>query len=307
LNYPQTILSYYQGVNSMKWQGRRQSSNVEDRRGTVVRGAAIGGGLGGAGIIITLVILLLTYCSGGDIGNTLDTLSNTQITNLSAVPASQAEVQGQDELAQFVKVVFADTEDVWTEIFAANNMEYAYPGLVLYTDYVESGCGTTGSSVGPFYCQEDQKVYIDLSFYQELQDRFQAPGDFAMAYVIAHEVGHHVQTLLGIMNDVTEVQSTASEAVSNEYSVRLELQADYLAGVWTHYVNKWNYLEQGDIDEALNAASAVGDDRIQQQQMGYIMPDSFTHGTSEQRQKWFYKGFTSGTLEDGDTFNTDNL
>ena len=291
----------------MKWQGRRQSSNVEDRRGTSYKGAAIGGGLGGVGIIITLVIVLLTYCSGGNIGNTLDTLSNTQITNLSAVPADQAAVQGQDELAQFVKVVFADTEDVWTEIFAANNMNYVYPGLVLYTDYVESGCGTTGSSVGPFYCSADQKVYIDLSFYQELQDRFQAPGDFAMAYVIAHEVGHHVQTLLGIMNDVTEVQSTASEAVSNEYSVRLELQADYLAGVWTHYVNKWNYLEKGDIDEALNAASAVGDDRIQQQQMGYVMPDSFTHGTSEQRQRWFSKGFTSGTLEGGDTFNTNNL
>ena len=291
----------------MKWQGRKQSSNVEDRRGTVVRGAAIGGGLGGAGIVITLIILLLTYCSGGNIGNTLDTLNNTQITNSSAVPTSQEAVQGQDELAQFAKVVFADTEDVWTEIFAANNMEYAYPGLVLYTDYVESGCGATGSSVGPFYCPADQKVYIDLSFFRELQDRFQAPGDFAMAYVIAHEVGHHIQTLLGIMNDVTEVQSTASEAVSNEYSVRLELQADYLAGVWTHYVNKWNYLEQGDVEEALNAASAVGDDRIQQQQMGYVMPDSFTHGTSEQRQKWFNKGFTSGTLEEGDTFNTDNL
>ncbi len=291
----------------MKWQGRRQSSNVEDRRGTVVRGAAIGGGLGGAGIIITLVILLLTYCSGGNIGNISDSLNNTQITSSAVEQTSQMASQGQDELAQFVKVVFADTEDVWTEIFAANNMEYVYPGLVLYTDYVESGCGTTGSSVGPFYCPADQKVYIDLSFYRELQDRFQAPGDFAMAYVIAHEVGHHIQALLGIMNDVSEVQSTASEAVSNEYSVRLELQADYLAGVWTHYVNKWDYLEQGDIQEALNAASAVGDDRIQKQQMGYVMPDSFTHGTSEQRQKWFYKGFNSGTLEEGDTFNTNNL
>lgn len=291
----------------MKWQGRRQSSNVDDRRGSVVRGAAIGGGLGGAGIIITLVILLLTYCSGGNIGNISDSLNNTQITSSAVEQTSQMASQGQDELAQFVKVVFADTEDVWTEIFAANNMEYVYPGLVLYTDYVESGCGTTGSSVGPFYCPADQKVYIDLSFYRELQDRFQAPGDFAMAYVIAHEVGHHIQALLGIMNDVSEVQSTASEAVSNEYSVRLELQADYLAGVWTHYVNKWDYLEQGDIQEALNAASAVGDDRIQKQQMGYVMPDSFTHGTSEQRQKWFYKGFNSGTLEEGDTFNTNNL
>jgi uncharacterized protein len=291
----------------MKWQGRRQSTNVEDRRGTVVKGAAIGGGLGGAGILITVIILILTYCGGGNIGNISDTLNNTQITSSTVEQTSQTTAQGGDELAQFVKVVFADTEDVWTEIFAANNMNYVYPGLVLYTDYVESGCGTTGSSVGPFYCPADQKVYIDLSFYQELQDRFAAPGDFAMAYVVAHEVGHHIQTLLGIMGDVTEVQSTASEAVSNEYSVRLELQADYLAGVWTHYVNKWNYLEQGDIEEALNAASAVGDDRIQQQQMGYVIPDSFTHGTSEQRQRWFSKGFTSGNLEEGDTFNTDNL
>jgi uncharacterized protein len=291
----------------MKWQGRRQSTNVEDRRGTAVKGAAIGGGLGGAGILITVIILILTYCGGGNIGNISDSLNNTQITGSAVEQTSQTTAQGGDELAQFVKVVFADTEDVWTEIFAANNMNYVYPGLVLYTDYVESGCGTTGSSVGPFYCPADQKVYIDLSFYQELQDRFAAPGDFAMAYVVAHEVGHHIQTLLGIMGDVTEVQSTASEAMSNEYSVRLELQADYLAGVWTHYVNKWDYLEQGDIEEALNAASAVGDDRIQQQQMGYVIPDSFTHGTSEQRQRWFSKGFTTGTLEDGDTFNTDSL
>jgi uncharacterized protein len=291
----------------MKWQGRRQSSNVEDRRGTVVRGAAIGGGLGGAGIIITLVILLLTYCTGGSIGDITDSLNNSQITSSAADQTSQATAKGGDELGQFVKVVFADTEDVWTEIFTANNMTYTYPGLVLYTDYVESGCGSTGSSVGPFYCPEDQKVYIDLSFYQELQDRFQAPGDFAMAYVVAHEVGHHIQTLLGIMKDVSEVQSTASEAVANEYSVRLELQADYLAGVWTYYVNKWDYLEQGDIEEALNAASAVGDDRIQQKQMGYVNPDSFTHGTSEQRQRWFSKGFASGSLENGDTFSANEL
>lgn len=298
---------YRQGENTMKWQGRRQSTNVEDRRGTSVRGAAIGGGLGGAGILVTVIILILTYCTGGNIGNIPDSTNNTQITNSAAGQTSQTAAQGTDELSQFVKVVFADTEDVWTEVFSANSMNYVYPGLVLYTDYVESGCGATGSSVGPFYCPADQKVYIDLSFYQELQSRFQAPGDFAMAYVIAHEVGHHVQNLLGIMDNVTELQSNASQAEANDYSVRLELQADFLAGVWGHYVNKWNYLEQGDIQEAMNAASAVGDDRIQQQEMGYVMPDSFTHGTSEQRQKWFYKGFTTGNLEDGDTFNTNDL
>ncbi len=291
----------------MKWQGRRQSTNVEDRRGTSVKGAAIGGGLGGVGILVTVIILILTYCTGGNIGNIPDSTNNTQITNSAAGQTSQTAAQGTDELSQFVKVVFADTEDVWTEVFSANSMNYVYPGLVLYTDYVESGCGATGSSVGPFYCPADQKVYIDLSFYQELQSRFQAPGDFAMAYVIAHEVGHHVQNLLGIMDNVTELQSNASQAEANDYSVRLELQADFLAGVWGHYVNKWNYLEQGDIQEAMNAASAVGDDRIQQQEMGYVMPDSFTHGTSEQRQKWFYKGFTTGNLEDGDTFNTNDL
>ncbi len=290
----------------MKWQGRRQSSNVEDRRGTRVRGAAIGGLGGGAGLIAIVIVLLLTYCGGGNIGDISSTLNNTQITSSAADSTYQPTPQ-EDELAQFVKVVFADTEDVWTEIFAANGMDYAYPGLVLYTDYVQSACGATGSSTGPFYCPADQKVYIDLAFYKELQDRFNAPGDFAMAYVIAHEVGHHIQKVLGIMDDVTEAQSRLSQAEANDLSVRLELQADYLAGVWSHYVNKYNYLEQGDIEEALNAASAVGDDRIQREQMGYIVPDSFTHGTSEQRQKWFYKGFNTGTLEEGDTFNTDDL
>jgi uncharacterized protein len=294
----------------MKWQGRRQSTNVEDRRGINIKNTALSGGIGGGcgGIILIIVIIfILRACTGVNIGNISDSFNNNQITSSAAEQNNQTTVQEGDELARFVEVVFADTEDVWTEIFSANDMNYVYPGLVLYTDYVDSGCGATGSSAGPFYCPADQKVYIDLSFYQELQDRFAAPGDFAMAYVIAHEVGHHIQTLLGIMDDVTKVQSTASEAVSNEYSVRLELQADYLAGVWTHYIDKWNYLEQGDLEEALNAASAVGDDRIQQQQMGYVIPDSFTHGTSEQRQKWFYKGFETGTLEGGDTFSIDNL
>ena len=286
----------------MKWQGRRQSTNVEDRRGVNVKGAAIGGGVGG-GILILVITLILNYCGGGDLSQIP---TNTQLDS-QAVATTYQESQQEKELAQFVSVVLAETEDVWTEIFSANNQTYSYPTLVLYTDYVESACGMAGSATGPFYCPPDQKVYIDLSFFKELQDRFKAPGDFAMAYVIAHEVGHHVQNLLGIMDEVTFATQNLSEAEANEYSVRLELQADYLAGVYGHYVNRMNLLEEGDLNEALNAASAVGDDRIQREAQGYIVPDSFTHGTSEQRQRWFYKGFTSGTLEDGDTFNTDNL
>ena len=286
----------------MKWQGRRQSANVEDRRGTVVKGAAIGGGVGG-GILIAVIMLILNFCGGGDLSQIP---TDTQIDS-PAVATTYQESQQEKELAQFVSVVLAETEDVWTEMFSANNQTYSYPTLVLYTDYVESACGMAGSATGPFYCPPDQKVYIDLSFFKELQDRFKAPGDFAMAYVIAHEVGHHVQNLLGIMDEVNSITQNLSEAEANEYSVRLELQADYLAGVYGHYVNRMNLLEEGDLNEALNAASAVGDDRIQREAQGYIVPDSFTHGTSEQRQRWFYKGFTSGTLEGGDTFNTDNL
>jgi len=286
----------------MKWQGRRTSTNVEDRRSFPVRGAAIGGGVGG-GILILVITLVLTYCGGGDLSQIP---TNTPLDN-QAVATTYQETQQEKELAQFVSVVLAETEDVWTELFSTNNQTYSYPALVLYTGYVESACGMAGSATGPFYCPSDQKVYIDLSFYKELQDRFQAPGDFAMAYVISHEVGHHVQNLLGIMDEVTSNTQNLSESESNQYSVRLELQADYLAGVWAHYVNRMNLLEQGDLEEALNAASAVGDDRIQKQSQGYAVPDSFTHGTSEQRQRWFYKGFTSGTLEGGDTFNTDNL
>ena len=285
----------------MKWQGRRTSTNVEDRRGRVVKGA-VGGGVGG-GILILVIMLILNFCGGGDLSQIP---IDTQLTS-SAVTTAYQETQQEKELAQFVSVVLAETEDVWTELFSANNQTYSYPKLVLYTDYVESACGMASSATGPFYCPPDQKVYIDLSFYKELQQRFSAPGDFAMAYVIAHEVGHHVQNLLGIMDEVTSATQNLSETESNQYSVRLELQADYLAGVWAHYVNRMNLLEEGDLNEALNAASAVGDDRIQKQSQGYIVPDSFTHGTSEQRQRWFYKGFISGTLDGGDTFNTDNL
>jgi predicted metalloprotease len=206
-------------------------------------------------------------------------------------------------MSQFVKVVFADTEDVWNELMDG----YREPTLVLFTDYVESACGQANSAVGPFYCSRDERVYIDLSFYEELRNRFDAPGDFAQAYVIAHEVGHHVQHLLGITDRVHAMRDRVSEEEYNQLSVKLELQADFLAGVWAHHARNKGYLEEGDIEEALTAASAIGDDRLQMQSRGYVTPDSFTHGTSEQRMRWFRKGFQSGDPSEGDTFNTENL
>lgn len=293
----------------MKWQGRRTSTNVEDRRGSSpnlnIPSNALKGGLGGgcSTIIIIIVVIFILRACGIDFSQ----ITGNQPVDIPAVQTTYQPAQEEDELFQFVSVVFAETEDVWTELFAAEGMQYQYPTLVVYSGYVESACGMAGSATGPFYCPADSKVYIDLSFYEELQNKFQAPGDFAMAYVIAHEVGHHVQTILGIMEDVQQLQSQSSEAKSNELNVRLELQADYLAGVWAHYVERADILEEGDIDEALNAASAVGDDRIQKQYQGYVVPDSFTHGTSEQRQRWFYKGFQSGNFAEGDTFNTNDL
>lgn len=289
----------------MKWKGRRSSSNVEDRRGSSRSG--MGGGIGGKsimgggfGIIIIIIIALL----GGDIGSFLN--PNSGVVN----PGTQTpyeSTQQEDELAEFVSVVLADTEDVWTEIFRENGRTYQKPTLVLFNDSVQSACGVAGSSTGPFYCPADQKVYIDLEFYQQLSQRFGAPGDFAMAYVVAHEVGHHVQTLLGISQQVQDLRGRVSETEYNTYLVRLELQADYLAGVFAHYVHGRGYLEEGDLEEAINAANAIGDDRLQKQSQGYVIPDSFTHGTSEQRMRWFKRGFQYGDLEHGDTFNTNDL
>ena len=289
----------------MKWKGRRSSSNVEDRRGSSRSG--MGGGIGGKsimgggfGIIIIIIIALL----GGDIGSFLN--PNSGIVN----PGTQApyeSTQQEEELAEFVSVVLADTEDVWTEIFRENGRTYQKPTLVLFNDSVQSACGVAGSSTGPFYCPADQKVYIDLEFYQQLSQRFGAPGDFAMAYVVAHEVGHHVQTLLGISQQVQDLRGRVSEAEYNTYLVRLELQADYLAGVFAHYVHGRGYLEEGDLEEAINAANAIGDDRLQKQSQGYVIPDTFTHGTSEQRMRWFKRGFQYGDLEHGNTFNTNDL
>lgn len=282
----------------MKWKGRRESTNVEDRRGMSPKGKGmVGGGIGT--IALVLVVLLL----GGD---PTDLLQNVQIDNQQQ-STNQIETESEKELAQFVSVVLAETETVWQQIFQERGSTYREPKLVLYSGQVQSACGIAGSAVGPFYCPGDEKLYIDLSFYDELQKRFKAPGDFAMAYVIAHEVGHHVQNLTGVMDKMNELRSQLSKEEYNEFSVRVELQADFYAGVWAHYTKQQSLLESGDLEEALNAASAVGDDNIQKQMQGYVVPESFTHGTSEQRKRWFYKGFTSGDIDQGDTFGAKNL
>lgn len=279
----------------MKWKGREESTNVEDRRGSggISMGGkgALGGGLG----IIVLIVYLLF---GGDLGQIIN---QPEFTDTYNQPSYQQTAE-EAELVDFVSVVLADTETLWNELLANENMDYQEPVLVLYSGYVQSACGTTGSSTGPFYCPGDNKVYIDLSFFQEMQAKLGISGDFAIAYVIAHEVGHHVQNQLGIMDQIQELQTTLSEAEYNKISVRLELQADYLAGVWAHYAADLDLLEQGDIEEALNAASAIGDDRLQKQTQGYVVPDSFTHGTSAQRVKWFTMGYEEGDLDLWDTF-----
>jgi uncharacterized protein len=281
----------------MRWQGRRESSNVEDRRGTVPR-KLVGGGLG------TLVIILLVWILGG---NPLQFLNNMQVDTQTSESTYQSSPE-ENELKHFVSVVLAETEDVWGAILKKQNMTYEQPKLVIYNNQVESACGLSGSATGPFYCPGDKKLYLDLSFFDELKKRFDAPGDFAIAYVVAHEVGHHIQNLLGTSDKVMALRSRLSEAQFNKYLVRLELQADFLAGVWANHAERMHkILEEGDIDEALNAASAVGDDRIQKSSQGYIVPDAFTHGTSEQRRKWFYKGYTTGEINEGDTFTEINL
>ncbi|PFN95672.1 metalloprotease [Bacillus sp. AFS076308] len=276
----------------MKWKGRRESSNVEDRRGIGGK-TIIGGGIG------SIIIVLLFTLLGGNPG---DIMNNMTTNNASDTNTPYQETAKEKEQADFVSVVLADTEDIWSEEFKKRGLTYENPKLVLYSGSVQSACGSQSAAVGPFYCPGDHKLYIDLSFYQELKDKFQAPGDFAMAYVIAHEVGHHVQTLLHSGDQVS-----AARKRTNEYSVRYELQADYLAGVWAHYAQGKGYLEKGDLEEALNAANSVGDDNIQKKAQGYVVPESFTHGSSEQRMRWFNKGFKTGTIEGGDTFNAANL
>ena len=261
-------------------------------------GGASVGGIGGLGIIIMIIYTLL----GGNFG---DIMQNMDTGQSQDVPYEAT--QEEEELAEFASVVLADTEAVWTEIFADQGKEYFEPTLVLFNGSVKSACGVAGSSTGPFYCPGDQKLYIDLDFYQELKTKFKAPGDFAMAYVIAHEVGHHVQNELGVIDQMNEIRGKVSEEEYNKYNVRLELQADYLAGVWARHVQGKNLLEEGDLEEAMTAASAVGDDRIQMQAQGYVVPDSFTHGTSEQRKRWFYKGYEAGDLSQWDTFSANDL
>jgi len=262
----------------MQWMGRRESANVEDRRGFGGRGMAIGGGAGVLGLILALIF-------GVNPGTFFD----------SGVSYNGSE--GQDELKLFVSVVLADTEDVWHAQFQKMGRSYREPRLVLFSDQVESACGFANAAVGPFYCPEDASVYIDLQFYQDLKSRFGAPGDFAQAYVIAHEVGHHVQNLLGLTRRVHSQRGRVPQAEFNRLSVRLELQADFLAGVWAHHAQKAkNVLEPGDLEEALGAANAIGDDRLQRRSRGYVVPETFTHGTSEQRIRWFRLGFETGDV-----------
>lgn len=280
----------------MKWKGRERSSNVEDRRG--MGGKGIAGIGGGVGIILLIVITLM----GGNPTELLGDLTGGDQQNTTYEETAQ-----EKEAADFVSVVLADTERVWTKEFKEDGKIYKKPTLVLYTDQVSSACGQAGKSVGPFYCPGDQKLYIDLSFYDELQTKYGAPGDFAMAYVIAHEVGHHVQTLLGKSDEIMPLRKQMSEEKFNKYLVGFELQADYYAGVWAHHAQGENLLEEGDLEEALTAANAVGDDTLQEKGQGYVVPESFTHGTSAQRERWFQKGFDNGTIEGGDTFKAKNL
>lgn len=281
----------------MKWMGRRESGNMEDRRSVSGGKVALGGG------VIGIVILLINAFMGGDSSQILNGLQEQmqqQGQQTEAAPLSAED----EQMGKFVSTVLADTEDVWKQIFQENGMTYEEPKLVLFRGSVQTACGGASSASGPFYCPGDRKVYMDLAFFEELKNRFGAEGgDFAIAYVIAHEIGHHVQTLLGTSAKMREDQQGMSEKQANRLSVALELQADFYAGLWTHYNEKNNQiLEPGDIEEALSAANAVGDDAIQKKTQGQVYPDSFTHGSSEQRMYWFNRGFKSGDIKQGDTF-----
>jgi len=281
----------------MKWQGRRQSGNLDDRRGMSKGKLAAGGG-----IVVTIIVIALNFF-GGETGQQLAPIVEQLGNSQTVQQTEQRELTAQEkEMGNFMATVLADTEDVWNQIFTQNNIgDYKEPTMVLFTDAVSTACGNASSASGPFYCPADQKVYMDLAFFDELKTRFGAKGgDFAIAYVTAHEIGHHVQTLLGTSQKVTQLQrQNRSEA--NRLSVALELQADFYAGLWAHYNQE--YLEEGDIEEALSAANAVGDDAIQKRTRGDVVPDSFTHGSSEQRMKWFMKGYKTGDIKQGDTFS----
>ena len=284
----------------MRWRDRRQSTNVEDRRTMSGRKLAVGSGLGG--IVVVILYLLL----GGNLG---DEAPEIQFSPDAGVPSEGRVLTAEEkESGAFVSVILADTEDVWNMLFQKDGRTYQEPRLVLFSELTSSGCGTAQSATGPFYCPADETVYIDLGFFADMQERLNAPGDFAMAYVITHEVGHHVQNQLGVMDQVMSRRGQLSEAEFNQVMVRLELQADFLAGVWAHHAQRMkDILEEGDIEEGINAAGAVGDDRIQSMTQGYVVPDSFTHGTSEQRARWFIKGLKTGDPSQGDTFSGNAL
>ncbi len=286
----------------MRWQGRRQSGNVDDRRGSTGKRLAVGGGLG------TIVLVVITLLTGGDLGDVLRLVTGGSGNAVNTSTTSRTPTPEEDAQANFVKVVLADTEDVWNKLFQQQGAQYQEPTLVLFTDAVQSACGGASAATGPFYCPGDQQVYIDLSFQQTLSQQLGAGGDFAMAYVVAHEVGHHVQNLMGITDKVHSQRRSLSQEDYNALSVRLELQADFLAGVWTHHAQQMNeILEAGDIEEAMRAANAIGDDRLQKQSQGYVVPDAFTHGTSAQRMRWFKKGLETGDINQGDTFSAQSL
>ncbi|MDR1763980.1 MAG: zinc metallopeptidase [Dysgonamonadaceae bacterium] len=309
----------------MQWRGRRQSTNVEDRRGqsggSGLGGGLLGGILGGlsggsgggnkagcgtGGIIGLIIMGLIAWKLGIDPAQFIGMVGGSG--DLTSVITSGSDESGgtytasakEQEMYEFMTTVLAETEDVWSEVFRGIGKTYRNPKLVIYNGYTTSSCGAAQSSTGPFYCPEDEKIYLDLSFFDEMETQFKAGGDFAYAYVLAHEVGHHVQKLLGTLETVNKVRAQSSEKKSNELSVRIELQADFYAGIWAYHTKQ--ILDAGDIDEALNAAEAVGDDRLQKQAQGYVVPDSFTHGTSAQRHEWFYKGYNTGDMTQGNTF-----
>ncbi len=285
----------------MRWRNRRQSTNIEDRRGQRLGTGARVGGLGGLGLLAVVVTAMLL---GVDPTEVLRNVPTSNLPPAAGAGSTSAPGVPGDEQAQFVSVVLADTEDVWNAQFAASGRRYEEPVLVLYTGQVQSACGFASSATGPFYCPADHKLYVDLSFFDELRDRFRAPGDFAQAYVLAHEVGHHVQNLLGILGRVQRLERTSTREEANRLSVRAELQADCLAGFWAFHAQRTQHiLDPGDVEEALGAASAVGDDRLQREARGMVVPDSFTHGSSAQRVTWFRRGFESGDLTACDTFS----
>lgn len=303
----------------MRWRGRRQSSNIEDQRGS----GGLSGGLGRGGgfripvggtrtggfslstiVILVVLFFVLRACGIDPLAMLEEGGVPVQTQVQPSQPGGTQTAQPSDEMGQFVATVLAETEDVWSGIFQAEGQTYQKPTLVMFSDQVRSACGFASAASGPFYCPGDQKVYIDLAFYDQLARQFGAAGDFAQAYVLAHEVGHHVQNLIGVMKQFNDMRQGMSQAEQNQMSMRVELQADCFAGIWGHYTAQKGLLEEGDIEEALNAAQQIGDDTLQRKTQGYVVPESFNHGTSAQRKTWFARGFKSGKLSDCDTFNS---